>query len=171
MNEGELFLVKGALGLAAAAVTYALVVRRLADIAQPYRLELAALGERIIAEGSSTDSRDQARFYLDHAFSGWVAVAAVVLVPFASLWTLATFWRRGPQKVRASREDDRAAILFLGSIFVANPIFGTLMMIEFFLFGLILSLAGGTAAVMSAVDALVRAEIVIPTYRQRFGAA
>jgi hypothetical protein len=163
-------------------LVYILILRRFADAVMPYRLEMAAVGERILATKPSAVRRAQTQFYLDNAFSGWVAPFAAICLPFVSIWVAGSAVYRllilkGRRPVlddgQSSRDDQRMAILFTVSVFAANPLFGSLLVLEFLLVGIVLVVISGTDAVMAAIAALIRAETALKSVFSlgRMGAA
>jgi hypothetical protein len=161
LSVAQLFMV-----LTAGVVGYLFVLRRLADMAQPLRLELANAGERLLASGISHARKNQVSFCLGNAFSGYVMLIAVLVFPVAVLGKM--FSKRAAlDTVHQSFDEKKLTVLFGVSAFVANPIFGTILAVEFFLLGLVLFIAHGPAAVAAAVMQTLRAEGSMPFLKAR----
>jgi hypothetical protein len=144
---------------AALLVAYLLFFRRLADVVQPLRLEMAELGERLLASSISDRRKAQVSFYLENAFSGYVMALAVVLFPvFVALTLIQSVFKQKIEDIHASPEEKKLAVLFTVSVFAANPLFGLILFAELFLLGLTLFTISGQAAVVSAISRTLRAE-------------
>jgi hypothetical protein len=137
---------------------YLLILRRLADLAQPYRLRLAEIGEQALADGMPAIESAQVRFYLDNAFNGWVTVAANFVLPFVARGSLTQLLRsRGLLgRVKMFSRQAELLTLFIVSAFAANPLFGIVALLEFFLLGMVFLLLNGPSALMSVVLAVLR---------------
>ena len=161
----EILLLKIIAVVVAAVCTYLVLVRRLADLVQPYRLRLAELGEEMLGSGDLTPGRErQIRFYLDNAFNGWIMTVAALAVPFVAIFGL-TASLAGRRPPRVIEQDDRTSLLFALSVFAANPLFGTIVAIEIFIFGILLPVVAGHRALIAAFDALMR----VKSAATRFG--
>jgi hypothetical protein len=157
-------LLVNASGAAAAYLAYLFTLRRLADVAQPYRLQLAELGERILTEPPAPDRAQQVSFYLDHAFSGWVALFAALALPFVALTAML---EPGAKRPLPTTDDKRLSALFAVSAYAANPLFGTLVAAELFVITLLLVVLSGPAALARALailQILQKAEQAVPRW-------
>lgn len=134
-----------------AAVVFVVLLQRLSDIAHPYRLMLAAEGEAYLAGCKDQVDAQTIRFMLDHAFSWWVAVAFAFMLPWYLGIAAIRHLRGGRVNGRLSPEKRRLVILFAISAFAANPVFGTVVVVELFVFGLIASMISSPAAAMAGV--------------------
>jgi hypothetical protein len=166
MTEVEITLLWLVACGSAAFLGYLIVLRRLADIVQPYRLQLAELGEKILAEAPSDARRDQARFYLDNAFSGWVAPGVAMALPVVAV--LAPFFSgRFRQDDVPTRDDRTLMLLFSLSVVAANPLFGMIMAVEALFVALFVVVISGPSGLAAALAALMRVERVLPGHRLR----
>ena len=151
-------------------VAYLFLLRRLADAVQPYRLKMAVLGESMLASDLTDEARKQVEFYLDNAFGGRIALVAAIAFPVAVvLGFYEELW--GTTEPAPSVDERKMATFFSLSVFASNPFMGTVLGIEIFVFGLLLVVVLGpsalTAALM-ALMALMKAEGIVPAYRQKF---
>jgi hypothetical protein len=161
MNAALHLLVIDATGAAAAYLGYLFVLRRLANVAQPYRLQLAELGERILAHHPARDRAELISFYLDHAFSGWVALFAALALPFVALTAVLESASRRPPP---NPDDKRMSLLFAVSAYAANPLFGTVLAAELFVITLLLVMLSGPQALARAMVILQKAEQAVPRW-------
>ena len=161
MNEPEILLFRTAGVVVVCVIIYMFALRRLADLAQPYRLHLAEVGEAMLGEDISEERETLIRFCLDNAFSGWVMVVAAVAFPVSVLvGAYDSIMRRSKQSEsrQVMTRDGKIIILFGLSTFVANPLFGTVVAIELFVFGLLAIMLAGPSALVLAICTLLRLE-------------
>lgn len=137
---------------------YALILRRLADAAQPARLRLAEEGEALLAEGNlGVENERQVRIYLENAFSGKTALIAALAIPIAMIWLV--FQQPQEQSREVEARLSRLGDWFALSVFAANPIFGIVVAVEIILLGTTLAiLTGSFSAVRAAVALLFRSD-------------
>jgi hypothetical protein len=117
------------LAIALVTLGYGFVLRRLAEIVQPYRLRLAELGEKYLEMPLKAEERKQIIFYLENAFNPWIIVMAAVGVPLALLIIL---FRRSGRDTEYSKNHDDIALMFTISVIAANPIFAFIAALELF---------------------------------------
>jgi hypothetical protein len=160
MNETLRLVMTDATVAIALYFAYLFVLRRLADVAQPYRLELAELGEQLLAEPCSPERKQQASFYLDNAFKGWIAPFAALVLPFAAVTVLI----RSDRRPALNPDDRRMSLLFGLSVFAANPLFGTVLAVELFVVTLCLALVLRQHAFANALLVLTKAEQAFPRW-------
>ena len=169
MNEPLKMVFEGFSLLVLAMCAYSFVLRRMADVVQPFRTKLARQGEKLLAKANTDIDKNQIKFYLDHAFCGWIAPLAVIIFPVSALiYVLMSFSKSGRARVFDAdlRESDGGlAFLFAISIFAANPLFGLLLAAEIISFGAIVVLAIGPSALLSVVSTSLKVE-VMPHSRQ-----
>jgi hypothetical protein len=162
MINVETSIIKYATEFALASLLYGWILRRLADLVQPLRLRLAVLGERVLGSNPSRSRRDQTEFYLDHTFSGWVMPVASVGFPIAALFGLLKYaagkFELTPEP---NEEDDRMMLMFSGSVFAANPLFGSIVVVEFAIVALLSLMLAGPPAVMAILAEFSRLEMVV----------
>jgi|SRR5580692_3939904 hypothetical protein len=138
-------------------ITYGLLLRRLATIAHPHRLRLAELGEKYLVVCKTPEERALIKFYLDKAFSPWVAASACVLFPIVLFQEI--FWpRRGKFNFVPTDEDAHNKICRLAviSMFAANPIFGSLVALQLISATAIVALISGNITLIKrAISAII----------------
>jgi len=134
---------------------YVIVLRRLADFVQPYRLSMAERGEKLLASAPSPQRASQILFYLDHAFSGWVMACAVFVLPLAAARGVVKHYlgTTGPS-LPTNRDDGRMAGLFLLSAFASNPACGLIVAFEC----AIITLLAGPPTLMAVLGEFFRME-------------
>jgi len=148
--------------LVGSTLAYCLVLRRFADLAQPYRLRIAELGEGILASRPSLTRAQQTEFYLDNAFSGWIMPFAVAVVPFAAALGVAKYlWGGFSLSQHANKEDDTMSLLFLASAFASNPLFGAVFFVECAVLVLVVIVFAGPRAMMAAIAEFIRVEVAL----------
>ncbi|MHB1279869.1 MAG: hypothetical protein ACYCYL_01305 [Acidithiobacillus sp.] len=136
---------------------YGWVLRRLADEVQPVRLQLAEIGETLLArESLDPMPRLYVTWCLDHAFSPWPMAIAAVVMPFLAI-KLVIVGLGKPSHYDDSRLAKLTG-LFLLSTFAANPIFGIVYGLELLGLGLILLIRGGIPLVLRMAATTVRVE-------------
>lgn len=139
------------------AISYGLLLRRLAKIVEPKRLELARRGEQYLDLCDTKKEKQQIAFYLENAFDPWVAVVASALIWLA----LATVIKTGAHKPKEkdAGEHDKIAYLFSISAFAANPLFGTITAIELVLIAVaILLIEGNTALLTRTIERMLETQ-------------
>ena len=138
------------------ATTYGLLLRRLATIAHPHRLRLAELGEKYLVVCKAPE-RVLIKFYLDKAFSPWVAISAFVLFPVVLVQEI--FWpRKGKFDFVPTDEDahNRICRLAMISMFAANPLFGFLVALELIMAAAVVALISGNIVLIKrAISAII----------------
>lgn len=135
------------LGLAVLiAISYGLLLRRLAKIVEPKRLELAQRGERYLDLCDTKKERQQITFYLENAFDPWVAILASFLIWFALVKVIRTGAHKSEE--RDEREHDEIAWLFSISAFAANPLFGAITVLEILLIAIVVLLIEGNSVLL-----------------------
>jgi hypothetical protein len=136
---------------------YVLLLRRLAEIVQPFRLKMAEDGETLLASGLSERDEFQVRYYLDNAFSAKPMAAAAFMLPFFVLCDLVRS-ALGRPPPRISLATSRLSFLFTLSAFAANPLFGIIVLVEVFYMGSVVILVADPSILLRAAAALLRAE-------------
>ena len=145
-------------------VLYLFLLRRLADVVQPFRLQLAEVGEAALSRNPA--DAEQIRFYLDNAFNGAIVALGVLVFPFVALKVLvAGLKSKNVQKPPAQKTYVKIVALFLISVFAANPVCAIILIVEFLLLGLLLVLARGPSSLFLALMATVKAENSLRHYR------
>jgi hypothetical protein len=138
---------------------YALLLRRLAFLAQPARLRMAEHGERLLASDLPSGRAEQIRFCLDNAFDGWVVFVAALVFPLIAVFGPLYLLSKGRMAKAAVGSDERYfAELFAISAFAANPLFGTIAVAEFAILGFLLLLISGPQLVADVLTLLVDIE-------------
>ena len=103
------------------------------------------------------EERALIKFYLDKAFSPWVALSACVLFPVVLFQEI--FWpRQGKFDFVPTNEDAHNKIYRLAviSMFAANPIFGSLVALELIISAAIVALISGNIALIKrAISAII----------------
>jgi hypothetical protein len=138
------------------ATTYGLLLRRLATIAHPHRLRLAELGEKYLVVCKAPE-RVLTKFYLDKAFSPWVAISAFVFFPVVLVQEI--FWpRKGKFDFVPTDEaaHNRICRLAMISMFAANPLFGSLVALELIMAAAVVALISGNIMLIKrAISAII----------------
>jgi hypothetical protein len=140
-------IIQGVVTVAVLAILYGLLLRRLTTIVEPYRFQLAERGEKYLVICDNPKEKNQIKFYLDNAFNPWVAVAACFLV-WLALFMVAIKSRPNGFDPKDEREYAQICKLFTVSIFVSNPLFGTIAVIEISVVALVVVLIAGNAALI-----------------------
>jgi hypothetical protein len=158
--EATLSLLSVFLTAVAALAGYGLLLRRLATLAQPCRLRLAEVGERLLAESVLAPADEAAiRFGLDNAFNGLPVVLAVLLLPAVFVRVLfGSLFGGRSDEAEVPPEQRTFVLCFLASAFAANPLFGTLVATEILVFAAVLLLISGPGVLLRGLLALLRAE-------------
>jgi hypothetical protein len=144
-----------------AAIGYGLLLRRAATIAQPYRLQLAEMGEKYIALCDNPEEKAQIQFYLNNVFNPWITIFVAFVLPlFVIIMAICpTSPYSGSFEFTVMNEEEHNKIWwrFTISVVAANPLFGTIALFEV-LIGLafVLLVAGNAALIRRAVRALLR---------------
>ena len=148
------YLVIGEVTLAALA--YAFIVRRVAEMMQPLRLKLAERGATALGQSTISESdKDLIRFMLTEAYSRWPAWVLAVVLPFELIRML------GRRQIDAPGRNDECGQLgsmFLVSSLAASPLASIIVLIELLTIGFAAFLVNGHVAVARAVLASQRVE-------------
>ena len=117
------------IGIALVTLGYGLFVRRLAELVQPLRLQLAERGEKYLAVSKDGKEQSSVKFYLDNALNPWISIWASILLPMLAAYQ--SIWPSSPKFVATDeREYRRISALFTISVLSANPLFGLIIIIE-----------------------------------------
>jgi hypothetical protein len=141
------------------AIGYGLLLRRIATIVQPHRLRLAERGEKYLAVCKDPEERALVNFYLDNAFNPWIAISAFFTLPIVIVQEI---WRPAELGFVPADEDAHRSICGLASIsaFAANPLFGSLVVIELLIASIAVALVvGNISLIKRAVLALIDSQI------------
>jgi hypothetical protein len=148
------------IGVAAVALVYGLFVRRLAELVQPLRLQLAERGEKYISISKDGKERRSIEFYLDNAFNPWICVWGSLFLPALTIWQLV---RPMTPKFDATDKEEyrKISALFTISVFAANPLFGLIMIFELTIATIIIIIFSGKLNILLRVGlALVERQAV-----------
>jgi tetrahydromethanopterin S-methyltransferase subunit B len=159
MSDPDIMIVKFAVMVAGSFILYVFLLRRLADLVQPYRLRMAEVGEGLLCERPPEPIAEQIRFYLDNAFSGWFMLVAAIALPAIILCILVMCLTRAGRKKLSQEQNinEKLVALFLISTFAANPLFGIVLGAELLTFGLLAILIAGPTALMAALAQVLSA--------------
>lgn len=163
MNNAPFNMMEAVFIITVLFVAYLVLYRRLADMVQPVRLELAEIGERLLASSINERRKGQVSFCLDNAFNGLIMPIAAFIFPlcvFSTLIDIAT--KRRKMDVHVGDSEKKLTVLFIISAAAANPIFALLVTVELILCVPVLFLASGPAAVVSTLAATLKAERKLP---------
>lgn len=144
------------LALSAGIILYAVLLRRLAEIAHPVRLQLAESAGKFVADDANPKSDKAVVMWLMlNSFSFWPMVWTAILMPIYFIRRLTK--RTGPEP---EPNEDMKQILKWGifSIYAANPAFGTIALIEGMVFGFLLMLFRGLPWLLAMPADAVRME-------------
>jgi hypothetical protein len=134
-------------------VVYALVLNRMAKFAQPIRLRMADRAAEMLADSrTSKDDIEQIHFYMRHAFSVWLPVVTVFLMPALFVLSVFPLFRRAPKSADEGKMSEMSS-WFTISVIAANPLFGAIMIAEFVVIVFLL-------VILIAQPMLVRASLV-----------
>jgi hypothetical protein len=138
------------LGLALVAIGYGLFIKRLATVVQPIRLRLAERGEKYLAVCKDPKEQGVITFYLDNALSPWVCIWTSALLPIILICQLIR-----PVSHKIIKEDEeeyhRLAALFTISTFSANPLFGSIILIELAIVTILVIIFSGKLTILLRV--------------------
>ncbi len=166
MNIAPSSVVGVVLGLTTLVVGYMLLLRRLADVVQPIRLDIAEVGEKLLASSISERRKAQVAFYLDNAFNGLVLPLACLLLPAFFIVALIKIVTKSKWEYPTVGNDERKISgLFTISVAAANPVFALVFLLELVIFMPVLFLASGQSAVVSTLADMLRAERSLPFMR------
>jgi hypothetical protein len=135
---------------------YALILRRIADLAQPLRLQLAREGEWLLGNPWSREDEQVIRFMLDNAFNPLPMVVASIGLPIAIAVALVKAIAGKDQLPKTTNRELRnrqvkVSGLFALSSFAANPVFGLIVLCEVLILGSILVLLVSYRALVLAI--------------------
>lgn len=139
-----------------AVILYGFCLRRLAEFAHPYRLKLAEIGEKYLAVCDDFEEKTEILFYLDNATNPWFLISASMLFPILLVWILI---RSG--NLERKHKDDTTYLKIIEnfniSVFSANPLFGTIVILELVVFALIsILIAGNIVKIRRAIMLLLQ---------------
>lgn len=128
--------------IVAAVFLYGLILRRCAQAVQPSRLRMIDLSRRLECGNLSEDDRAILKFSLDHAFSAWLGIATVILLPVAFFVVVAKEFvgKKQYQNDTSFMMKEFIRLSFISTL-AANPIAGMIILFEvsiFFIFTVVL---------------------------------
>ena len=151
-----------AVAVVSALSLYILILRRLADAVQPYRIYLAESGEAYLANDSKpNDKKRIVRFFLDNAFQPWVVMLGAIVLPVVLMVSLVKQCFSGKDVTPQDRdvEYDRLDKVFTMSALCANPLFGIIFLVQLlFVFAVAVLLTASFKTSSSLLEKLLRAE-------------
>lgn len=140
-------------------VGYVLLVRRLAELLQPMRLDLAELGNHLLKIDLNQKDKDVVKFMVTHAFSPWSAFGFAIALPAAV--TFFIFERfRGVQMNAPNDNCAKLAYMAMISMLAASPLAAVFVIGELLTFGFVGFLVAGNILLMKAIFAALRAETI-----------
>ena len=159
-------------GCSAAVIVYTILVRRLAELVQPFRLAIADRGIVQLSSNIADSDKQVVQFMMTHAFRMWPAAMLVIFLPIE---TVSLIWvkmvGREPPKGAPNRECAIIARHFLISTLAANPIAAVILVVEMMTFGFVAFLVGGHLLVSKALFESQRVEAKTPFVRPFSAAA
>ncbi|MEO9902509.1 hypothetical protein [Nisaea sp.] len=152
MNEWQILVASAAI-----IIGYKFVWYRLRTVVQPIRLEVAEIGETLLAS-SDLDKRDRAlvQFLLDQTFSLKYAIAIVLLFPIAPIFADVDTVKKRQSDLSKERVVEMRDVVRKGMFcIVANsPITFLVFFVEIALFKLILPCGNGLVATLNGAQTL-----------------
>lgn len=149
------------LAVVLAFAAYPLLRARLLRFVEPWRLEMAELGEQLRHDAYLSERQKLSiTESMDRAYSPWPIVAIVLTapaLPFVILWCI--FTNRVPKKLTKHPETERDYERFMDRWFVssmaANPAFGLIFLVEIVFIVLVIAIVGQqVSALRAALDVI-----------------
>jgi hypothetical protein len=145
---------------AALVVGYTLLVRRLAELLQPMRLEMAELGNRLLKSDLVQEDKNVVKFMVTHAYSPWSEIGFAIVLPFAVVFLIFRRVVGGIQLRAPDSECAKLAHMAMGSMLAASPLAAVFVIAELLTIGFVGFLVEGNVLLVKAIFAALRAEAI-----------
>lgn len=147
--------------VAAGAVLYTLLKRRLANLAQPMRLKMATAGIELLRSNISEKDKNIIAFMMANAYSSLPSFLFVILFPITLAqiaWHYLVGGKKSSQDGPPNEEAGKFTGQFMLSTFAANPIIAAVAIVELLSLGFLCFLVGGQMLLFRALFATQKAE-------------
>jgi len=149
---------------------YVVVLRRLAEMMQSVRLNLADRGMAILLSDTPDSDKKIVRFMLKNAFSAWPATMLAFYLPIHVahlVWMKIVRRQSVTNGTTVSNDLANLYYRFTFSTLAANPVATILIIVEVMTIGLVGFVVGGHMLLLKAVFAAQRTEVSNPLSRLR----